>query len=1035
MDASDLLVDYPGQNVSSVIDLRGRLHAADDGHFYFTGTGKRAKFFGPNFMVNTIFPPFADAPQQAGEYQDIVPATAADQLAVRLSRMGVNIVRLHFIDGAYGRPVSIWDPAYPHDTKHFDALQVSRLDYLIYRLKQHGIYCDINLHAGRLFRRDDGVSDYNQFSPLSFNKPATEFDPLMIQLQQQYATQLLSHVNPYTQLRLADDPAIAFVEISNEDSLLYSFANDQLATVANISSCLQGMACGLPVSHSSMLDHLWNAWLANKYGSDAAINSAWANPVSSADTFQTDLSSPSNGFDGWTLRCFNALQQPSSCGSSAGISSAGRIDLNQATPLNWEVQLDHSGLSIQNGQSYDLNISLRGTAGMRVQVDLIQDQAPYSFYQVAGSFDTSPQWTTVSTTFQAYVTNMGHVQLNIDLGSAAGTVWIGQISLVPHSAAGLQPAESTGSNSVARQTKASRGSYTLARDEDLQRFYYETQGAFFDGMKTYLRDTVGLKALITGTAVFGLPLDADLMSHQDFVDEHIYSDYPLLTDTANASSTWTIKNTAFSKDPLFLLFTWASLAVKGKPFTVTESGEPFPNDYAAEWLPWLTTFANFQGWDALMPTLYGAWPDNYFSAVPVGGTTNFFFGLSGNPVASAQYPVASRAFLASQNTVAAQQIALSANRNDLLQGVPGLVTGQFFGSHGYADWQALQHSVRTSYGDAVSSLTTYDGDAPSIVISDQGELTYDNSAPAAPVYKVDSPSLQGATGFLAGKTVHMSHLSVTVSPATAPFAAVTLQPVDRQPLLASRRLLLSILTRYENTSMSWNATRTSLGTNWGTAPSLIEPFSGTFVLNLRADSAFAVYALDAQGNRTKQVGEGSGTFVLSLNTGSDQTVWYEVVSTTAPAAPLPGLFYYVVAQNSGRCLDVRGGPSPTQDGAAIQQWACWGGDNQKWQVVPGPQGTFAILNKSSGRVVDVTGGNQSLSNDIPIQQWSFWGGRNQLWRLNSMGNGFEVSALGSGLCLDVIGGPSTVEDGAGIQQWACWGGLNQLWQFVPVPLN
>ena len=93
VDASGLLVDYPGENPANLIDARGHLYAASDGHFYFPGTGKRAKFFGTNFMVNTIFPPTPDAPQRAGEYSGIVPPDTADQLATRLARMGVNVVR------------------------------------------------------------------------------------------------------------------------------------------------------------------------------------------------------------------------------------------------------------------------------------------------------------------------------------------------------------------------------------------------------------------------------------------------------------------------------------------------------------------------------------------------------------------------------------------------------------------------------------------------------------------------------------------------------------------------------------------------------------------------------------------------------------------------------------------------------------------------------------------------------------------------------------------------------------------------------
>ncbi|MBV9082117.1 MAG: RICIN domain-containing protein, partial [Acidobacteriaceae bacterium] len=38
------------------------------------------------------------------------------------------------------------------------------------------------------------------------------------------------------------------------------------------------------------------------------------------------------------------------------------------------------------------------------------------------------------------------------------------------------------------------------------------------------------------------------------------------------------------------------------------------------------------------------------------------------------------------------------------------------------------------------------------------------------------------------------------------------------------------------------------------------------------------------------------------------------------------------AVSSGKCMDVTG--ISVDDGAAVHQWTCWGGDNQKWQIVP-----------------------------------------------------------------------------------------------------
>ena len=42
----------------------------------------------------------------------------------------------------------------------------------------------------------------------------------MIELQHEYARDLLTHVNPYTGKRYADEPAVALIEISNEDGLI-----------------------------------------------------------------------------------------------------------------------------------------------------------------------------------------------------------------------------------------------------------------------------------------------------------------------------------------------------------------------------------------------------------------------------------------------------------------------------------------------------------------------------------------------------------------------------------------------------------------------------------------------------------------------------------------------------------------------------------------------------------------------------------------------------------------------------------------------
>lgn len=103
-----------------------------------------------------------------------------------------------------------------------------------------------------------------------------------------------------------------------------------------------------------------------------------------------------------------------------------------------------------------------------------------------------------------------------------GDVWIAQVAVTPHASSALLPGESLAAKAVKRQRTPELNVFSVPRNQDLSRFYYETEQSFFDGMTAYLRNSLGVKSMITGTAVFGLPLNADLASHQDFVDEHLY---------------------------------------------------------------------------------------------------------------------------------------------------------------------------------------------------------------------------------------------------------------------------------------------------------------------------------------------------------------------------------------------------------------------------------------------------------------------------------------------------------------------------------
>ncbi len=183
---------------------KGGFIRIQNGHFV-KPNGQRIRFWGVHLTDwsrgSVELPPKEDVPMYAAT----------------LARYGVNIVRLHFLD--LDAPRGIID-AKRNDSRGFDAGQLDRLDYLISELKKRGIYCDLNLNVGRSYKEGDGVAD---FAKIRWGKGLILFDKRMIELEKEYARNLLMHVNPYTKTEYRNEPSIAIVELLNENALGIGF--------------------------------------------------------------------------------------------------------------------------------------------------------------------------------------------------------------------------------------------------------------------------------------------------------------------------------------------------------------------------------------------------------------------------------------------------------------------------------------------------------------------------------------------------------------------------------------------------------------------------------------------------------------------------------------------------------------------------------------------------------------------------------------------------------------------------------------------
>ena len=276
-----------------------------DGHFY--SGKKRLRFWGVNFAFAACFPTHDQA----------------DAVAQRLANFGINAVRIHHTD-MQPFPSGIWTDG-TCETISPEALD--RLDYLVAALKKQGIYTDLNLHVSRSWSKAHHWENADKL-PESFDKLIDLFHPELIAANKKYAKELLGHVNAYTHARYADEPAICFIEINNEDTLFLWGGEQALAK--------------LPEPYAGMLQKLWNDWLVKKYGTRDKLQAAWAvgemplGPNLLRDDFAKD----------WHSEQHDTAKMNATAEKRADGAAAVKLAVTHVDGTDWHLQYSQGGLKL-----------------------------------------------------------------------------------------------------------------------------------------------------------------------------------------------------------------------------------------------------------------------------------------------------------------------------------------------------------------------------------------------------------------------------------------------------------------------------------------------------------------------------------------------------------------------------------------------------------------------------------------------------------------------------------------------------------------
>ncbi len=134
------------------------------------------------------------------------------------------------------------------------------------------------------------------------------------------------------------------------------------------------------------------------------------------------------------------------------------------------------------------------------------------------------------------------------------------------------------------------------------RFLEHLETQYFTEMRRFLRDDLGVQAMLVATSDHSdsLPMYAHtraiVNSGYDVIHGHGYWQHP----STDAQGRTVVKNDPMVNDPAdSTVVQFARTPVGGLPFVISETNHPYPHVFRAEGMPILTTYALLHDWDGI----------------------------------------------------------------------------------------------------------------------------------------------------------------------------------------------------------------------------------------------------------------------------------------------------------------------------------------------------------------------------------------------------------------------------------------------------
>ncbi len=839
----------------------GYVRAGPDGHLY--SDAGRVRFWGVTFSAAANFPDHA----------------SASKIARHLAKFGVNLVRFFNMDYRQS-PDGIWVTTSADRT--LDARQLDKLDFFFAELKKNGVYADLNLLTDRPFNRlndlspdIDLIDDWKTRAALGF------FDRPIMELQKRYARDLLTHNNPYTGTTYAEEPAVALVEINNENGLAHEF--------------LRGGLDSLPPHYRNELKDMWNGWLEKRYADNAALSAAWGvKKLPMGDEMLADVDFSSAQTSRWIVENNGGAKTSQSVAKEGpGGRRAIRIKVNVPGNEDWHVQFNQPGLEVEAGVPYNLSFYAKADTVSMISVEIAAAHDPWQNLGFKTAVKLARDWTRFD--FKSFVLDGGdsNARLNFsNLGTKSQSIWIAGVSLRKGGIVGLASNETLKSSGIDPFESNKLGFRTQAARKDWYAFLLDVESRYWKEMYDFLKKELKVRSVVYG-AIIGSSTPT-LMAELDAVDAHGYWNHPVFPVQQWDMSDWYIKNAAMVNNPYYSTISdMAVRRVKGKPQLVTEYNHPYPDSFAAEGFLILSAYAGFQDWDVLVPFAYCARLNDWdLKKIPN------FFDIDQNPNLLASFVPAAAAFRRFDVKPAEKEITVAIDRQKELDLMLGTILWKLVDAenagiprlNGYLHRLAMEIVPEGAAKARAAPDTPETGASQTIFASDTGELLWDVSTKGKGVFTANSARTKMVVGFSGDKSFTLG--DVVIKPGETiqgGFSVIAATVMDGDSFNGAKRILVTALGAEMNDGTFWrrypdkdiqfpppDGERVTLRTGFGVAPSRVEGIRAIIGLPVPADRTKA-WALDSRGNRTAQIAVSGDSRSSSIAIGpSYRALWYEV---------------------------------------------------------------------------------------------------------------------------------------------------------------